>query len=267
MVGPYVFLDQMGPVTFAPGKGIDVRPHPHIGLATLTYLFDGTILHRDSLGTVARIVPGEVNWMIAGRGIAHSERTPPDVRANGGRTYGFQIWIALPKKDEETAPAFTHFNRDELPVIEDGGMCARLIAGSMFGARSPVKTFSEMFYADVSLEAGTELRLRDEHEERAAYLTAGRLEFGGQVLNPGDMPVFRRRGEVVLRAVTDTRLLLLGGEPMDGPRHIFWNFVSSSNERIEQAKADWRNKRFQPVPDETEFIPLPDEPAPPVRYP
>jgi redox-sensitive bicupin YhaK (pirin superfamily) len=267
MVGPFIFFDQMGPAVFRDGRGLDVRPHPHIGLATVTYLFDGALIHRDSLGTVGRIEPGEVNWMTAGSGIVHSERSPIEERTGGGRLFGIQIWVALPRRHEETAPSFAHFGSDQLPRLEDGGARIRLIAGSLFGARSPVPTRSEMFYADVMLEEGAVVALKAEHDERAAYVVEGRLEVGSALLEAGDLPVFRRSGEVLLRAAEPSRLLLFGGEPMDGPRHIVWNFVSSSPERIQQAKDDWRAQRFARVPDETEFIPLPDNLPTPVSYP
>ncbi len=266
MVGPFIFLDQMGPAVFRPGQGLDVRPHPHIGLATVTYLFDGEILHRDSLGTVQPIRPGEVNWMTAGKGIVHSERTAPENRAAGGRLFGMQAWVALPKQHEETAPTFVHHGASDMPFLEGEGVRLHLITGSLYGKRSPVKTFSEMFYADVALEKGARLVLPADHEERALYLVQGSVELEGLTFNPGELLIFRPGSELTVRAVTPARMLFLGGEPMDGPRHIFWNFVSSSQERLEEAKADWRERRFAPVPEETEFIPLPEEPKP-VRYP
>jgi redox-sensitive bicupin YhaK (pirin superfamily) len=266
MVGPFIFLDQMGPADFRSGQGLDVRPHPHIGLATVTYLFNGDVLHRDSLGTVQHIKPGEVNWMTAGRGIAHSERTGPEARAAGGRLYGIQAWVALPKQHEETAPAFIHHPSDTLPFLEGEGVRMRLIAGSLHGKRSPVKTHSDMFYADAALEAGAGLVLRAEYEERALYLAEGTVEIDGIEFNAGELLVFRPGSEISLQASEASRMMLLGGEPMDGPRHIFWNFVSSSRDRLEEAKADWKNGRFTAVPQETEFIPLPEDPAP-VRYP
>jgi hypothetical protein len=266
MVGPFIFLDQMGPAVFRSGKGLDVRPHPHIGLATVTYLFDGEILHRDSLGTVQPIRPGEVNWMTAGQGIAHSERTSPENRAAGGRLFGMQAWVALPKQHEEAAPAFVHHDADAIPLLEGEGVRLRLITGALYGKRSPVRTLSEMFYADAALEAGARLGLPAEHEERALYLVEGSVELDGMTFSPGELLVFRPGSELTVRATTPARMLFLGGEPMDGPRHIFWNFVSSSRERLEEAKADWKAGRFGPVPQETEFIPLPEEPLP-VRYP
>ncbi len=267
MVGPFIFLDQMGPAVFRAGQGLDVRPHPHIGLATVTYLFEGEILHRDSLGTVQPIRPGEVNWMNAGRGIAHSERTAPEPRAAGGRLFGIQAWVALPKRHEESAPAFAHHGASAMPIIEGEGARVRLIAGALYGKRSPVGTLSDLFYADVALEAGARLELPAEYEERGLYLTEGTVELDGTAFGPGELLVFRPGGALVLRAATPARMMLLGGEPMDGQRYIYWNFVSSSKERLEEAKADWKAGRFAPVPQETEFIPLPDEDPGPVRYP
>jgi redox-sensitive bicupin YhaK (pirin superfamily) len=267
MVGPFVFFDHMGPAVFAGGKGLDVRPHPHIGLATVTYLFDGEILHRDTLGTVQPIRPGDVNWMTAGRGIAHSERTGPELRAAGHQLAGIQSWVALPKRYEETDPGFVHFPKAELPTIEADGVTLRLIVGAGFGLRAPVQVFSDMFYADAAMDAGARVVLPADYEERAIYVAAGAIDIAGQTFNGGQLLVFRPGDAIDLRADTTARVMLLGGEPMDGPRHIWWNFVSSSKERIEQAKADWKAGRFGPVPGETEFIPLPEEPPPNVRYP
>ncbi len=266
MVGPFIFLDQMGPAAFRSGHGLDVRPHPHIGLATVTYLFEGEILHRDSLGMVQPIRPGEVNWMTAGRGIVHSERTSPETRAAGGKLFGLQAWVALPKKYEETEPAFIHHAADTMPFHEGEGVRMHLIAGALYGKRSPVQTFSDMFYADLALEEGAGLVLPAEHEERALYLAEGTVELDGTEFSAGELLIFRPGSEISVRASSPARMAFLGGEPMDGPRHIFWNFVSSSKERLEEAKADWKAGRFAPVPQETEFIPLPEEPAP-VRYP
>ncbi|MCK0511558.1 pirin family protein [Aromatoleum buckelii] len=267
MVGPFVFLDQMGPVELAGGSGLDVRPHPHIGLATVTYLFDGEILHRDSLGNVQPIRPGELNWMTAGRGIVHSERTPPELRPSGSRLAGLQAWVALPARDEDSEPAFAHHGAAELPVIDAPGLSVRLIAGEAFGTRSPVATHSPLFYADVTLAPPARLQVPIEHVERAAYIVAGSVVIDGVTHSAGQLLVLRRGAKVVITALSATRLMLLGGEPPDGPRHVWWNFVSSSRERIEQAKADWRAGRFAPVPGETEFIPLPDNRPPLVRYP
>jgi hypothetical protein len=258
MVGPFIFFDQMGPAEFLLGEGLDVRPHPHIGLATVTYLFRGELLHRDSLGTLQPIAPGDVNWMTAGRGIAHSERTSPAVRASGGPLFGIQAWVALPAAEEETAPDFAHHGRDALPVVAGEGKEVRIVTGALYGARSPVPTFSAMFYADASLAAGAKLPLPAEHEERAVYVVAGAVEVAGDRFDAGRLLVFRPGDAITLVALEPARLLLLGGEPMDGPRHIWWNFVSSRRDRIEAAKADWKAGRFAPVPGEGEFIPLPD---------
>jgi redox-sensitive bicupin YhaK (pirin superfamily) len=268
MVGPFIFWDQMGPAVFNEGKGIDVRPHPHIGLATVTYVFEGEILHRDNLGVVQNLQPGALNWMMAGKGVAHSERTPLQSRTAGCRLFGIQAWVALPKQYEEADPSFTHVPANELPIIEDHGVRVRIIAGSMYGARSPVKTLSEMFYADAALEAGAKLELPAGHEERAVFVAGGSLEVSGDTFATSQLLIFRPGDPVTLRAPAGARVLLLGGEPMDGPRHIYWNFVSSSRDQIEQAKADWAAGRFKQVPGETDFIPLPEEaPPPPVRYP
>ena len=267
MVGPFVFFDQMGPVILGEGRGLDVRPHPHIGLATVTYLFDGEILHRDSLGNAQPIRPGAVNWMTAGRGIVHSERTPTELRAVGSSLFGIQTWVALPKGHEETEPGFAHHGADALPVIKGEGKRLRLIAGSLYGERSPVQVFSEMFYADATLLSAARLDLPAEHEERAAWVAEGRIEVGGDVFEAGRMLIFGPGEAVVINALDPARLILFGGEAMDA-RHLWWNFVSSSEERIEQAKADWKAGRFGKVPgDETEFIPLPEEPPRPVHCP
>ena len=268
MVGPFIFLDQMGPEVLQVNRGLDVAPHPHIGLATVTYLFKGELMHRDSLGMVQPIRPGEVNWMTAGSGIAHSERTPPHMRLSGSELFGIQSWVALPKRYEESDPAFAHHGTDELPVVEGEGKRMRLITGSLYGARSPVHTLSEMFYADITLVEGARLPISTEHEERAVYVIEGSVELlpHDGTYTAGQLLVFKPGAEITLRAYQPARMMLLGGEPMDGPRHIWWNFVSSSEERIEQAKEDWRLDRFTPVPEETERIPLPGGPAI-VRYP
>ncbi|NVJ21026.1 pirin family protein [Myxococcus sp. AM011] len=269
MVGPFIFLDQMGPSVLQAGKGLDVRPHPHIGLATVTYLFDGEVLHRDSLGVVQTIRPGAVNWMVAGRGIVHSERTPPDARVKANRLFGIQFWVALPGSHEEVAPSFEHTPAEALPVIKDHGLELRLIAGELFGEKSPARTQSPLFYADVKLAVGARLPVPTVHEERGLFIAEGQVEVGGESFGPGQLLVLRPGAEVVARGggAAQSRLLLFGGEPMDAPRHIWWNFVSSSKERIEQAKEDWKAGRIGQVPGETEFIPLP-EPEPNVpRYP
>ena len=259
MVGPFVFLDQMGPAVLPPGKGLDVRVHPHIGLATVTYLFDGTIIHRDSLGSHQAIRPGELNWMTAGRGITHSERSDQEIRKEEERVAGLQIWVALPQRHEETDPAFAHHGATELPLIEDGGKRIRVIVGESFGARAPVETLSEMFYVDATLRAGAALPVEATHDERAAYLVEGRVTVDDTAFDPGQLLVLAPGATPTITAESDARLVLLGGEPMDGPRHIWWNFVSSRRERIEQAKEDWRQGRFDPVPGESEFIPMPDD--------
>jgi redox-sensitive bicupin YhaK (pirin superfamily) len=260
MIGPFIFFDQMGPGEFLAGRGLDVRPHPHIGLATVTYLFEGEILHRDSLGSRQPIVPGDVNWMTAGSGIAHSERTDPGLRIHNNRLFGIQSWVALPQAAEEVAPGFVHHPRASLPLLDDGGVRLRLIAGTGWGLVAPVAVSSPLFYADTVLAPGATVPLPDEHEERAAYVLDGEVEVAGDRFQPGRMLVFRARDHLALRAgPKGARLLLLGGAPMDGPRYLFWNFVASSPERIEQAKADWNAGRFGKVPgDEAEFIPLPE---------
>lgn len=266
-VGPFVFIDHMGPAVFEPGSGVDVRPHPHIGLATVTFLWAGTINHRDSLGSAQDIEPGDVNWMTAGRGIAHSERTPATLREGQHPLHGMQTWVALPRPDEETAPAFHHHPAATLPQQRRGGAWVRVIAGRGFGAESPVRVFADTLCVAIDLDAGAELRLDGDHAERALYLLEGDAQLDGAdlpakhlvLLDPGTRPC--------LRARTPLKAMLLGGEPLDAPRHVWWNFVSSSQERIEQAKRDWVDGRFDPVPGDGEFIPLPDRgPSPPV-YP
>jgi redox-sensitive bicupin YhaK (pirin superfamily) len=259
MVGPFIFFDQMGPAEFLTDQGIDVRPHPHINLATVTYLFEGQILHRDSLGTEKTIEPGAVNWMRAGRGIVHSERTSPERRRNGQRLFGIQTWMALPEKDEESDPAFVYHGADELPVVRGDGIAARLIAGRAFGARSPLETPSETLYADVHLEAGAQMPIDPTYDERAIYTISGEIEVAGDAFGPGQLLVLRSGDPVRVRAIGDAEFMLFGGAPMGGPRYIWWNFVSSRPERIEQAKEEWAKARFDTVPgDAEEFIPLPE---------
>jgi redox-sensitive bicupin YhaK (pirin superfamily) len=259
MVGPFVFFDQAGPATLGKGEGIDVRPHPHINLATVTYLFEGEIFHRDTLGSAQAVKPGDVNWMNAGRGIAHSERTAPDVRAAGSPIAGIQSWVALPEAHEESAPFFKHHAQGELPTLEEDGKRARVIAGSLWGKRSPVETHSEMFYADVQLDAGAALPLDAEHEERGLYLTQGEIEIAGDRFARGRLLVVRPGDAITIKALAPARFMLLGGANL-GPRHIWWNFVSSRKERIEQAKQDWKAGRFGTVSgDEKEYIPLPEQ--------
>jgi len=258
MVGPFIFFDQMGPVQFVAGQGIDVRPHPHIGLATVTYLFEGRIMHRDSEGNAIEIVPGEMNLMTAGRGIAHSERSPAAARQGGGPMSGIQSWIALPAAREETEPVFTHFDAASLPAVEDRGMRARVIAGSAFGCTSPVPMLSEWFYAEVMLEAGARAPLDPDHEERAIYVAEGEVEVAGEKFAAPRLLIFRPGDRIAVTAVGRARLMFLGGDALEGPRYIWWNFVSSRRERIEEAKEEWKTGRFRPVPGETEFIPLPE---------
>jgi redox-sensitive bicupin YhaK (pirin superfamily) len=255
-VGPFVFFDQMGPTMLELGRGLDVRPHPHIGLATVTWLFEGEILHRDSLGFVQPIRAGEVNWMTAGRGIAHSERSPEALRASGHRLFGIQTWVALPEADEECEPAFAH--HDRLPVTQESGVTLTLILGDLFGLSSPVATFSPIFYAEVELAGGRDFALPAKHEERGLYTVQGEIELPGSgVAGPGELLVFEPGAEVIVRARDNARFMIFGGAPLERPRFVWWNFVSSRRERIEQAAEDWKAGRFATVPGETEFIPLP----------
>ncbi|WP_298214665.1 pirin family protein [Acidocella sp.] len=250
MVGPFVFLDHIGPARFAPGEGLDIGPHPHIGLATITYLLEGRIRHRDSLGSDQDIVPGEVNWMTAGRGITHSERTPGEARRHGHSLLGVQSWVALPRAAEETEPGFYHHPGTDLPLLEDTGLAVRVIAGQAYGARSPVRVFSPTLYADARLEAGAALPLPGEHEERSAHIIEGEIEIAGERFTTGQLLIFRPGDAITLRALAESRVLLLGGAPLDGPRHIWWNFVSSSPERIAAAREDWLRGHFGPVAEE-----------------
>lgn len=268
MVGPFIFFDHLGPETFPAGiaKSVDVRPHPHIGLSTVTYLFDGEIMHRDSVGSEMSIRPGEVNWMVAGRGITHSERFEK-ARAQGDTVHGIQSWVALPGGDEETDPDFAHYGRNDLPTFEDGGVWTRLLAGEAFGVKSPVKTHSPLFYLHWTLAAGAAAQLPDTYSERAAYVISGRVEAAGQGFGPGQMLVFTRGADAVLKATVPAVVMALGGESV-GERYIDWNFVSSSQDRIAQAKADWRAGRLKlPDFDNAEFIPLPVNPPPPPTPP
>jgi len=258
-VGPFVFFDYFGPVDFAPGRGIDVRPHPHIGLATVTYLFEGSQIHRDSLGNVQEIVPGDVNWMTAGRGIVHSERTGPDVRARSHRLHGIQSWVGLPLKNEDDAPGFEHVAKENLPTHARGDVTLRVVAGKAYGLASPVRAPMEIFYVDARMNAGSTLALPDEYEERGAMVVSGIVEAGNARHEDGAMILFDKGEHAAIGAVGEARVMLLGGAPLDGQRHVWWNFVSSSRERLERAKADWRAMRFGTIPgDDREFIPLPD---------
>jgi redox-sensitive bicupin YhaK (pirin superfamily) len=259
LVGPFIFFDHFGPAEFRSGRGIDVRPHPHIGLATVSYLFDGEIMHRDSLGTEVPIRPGEVNWMTAGQGIVHSERTGVERRASGGPLHGLQMWVALPAAKEEMPPAFAHHATEEFPVVRDQGKTVRVVVGSLYGARSPVSTTSETIFGDVMLKRGSNLPLEADHEERAIYVVDGAIDIAGDKFAAGRLLVFRPGDRITVSADSDAHIVIVGGAPMDGPRHIWWNFVSSRKERIEQAKAEWQAGHFGKVPgDEIEFIPLPE---------
>jgi redox-sensitive bicupin YhaK (pirin superfamily) len=260
MVGPFIFFDQMGPAEFLVGTGIDVRPHPHIGLATVTYLFDGEIMHRDSLGTAMAIKPGELNLMSAGNGIVHSERTAPQERAKGPRLYGIQAWAALPKSNEEAAPQFAHYDASQLPRIAGDGKTVRVVMGQMYGQSSPAEFPHPSFYAEAVLAPGAVLPLDADYDERAIFIVSGEIDIAGDSFAAGRLLVFKPGDRISVLATAQSRLILLGGEPMDGPRHIWWNFVSSSKDRIAAAKSDWKAKRFASVPgDSDEFIPLPDD--------
>jgi redox-sensitive bicupin YhaK (pirin superfamily) len=258
LVGPFIFLDQMGPAEILPGAGFDVRPHPHIALATLTYLFDGAIMHRDSVGSVQVIHPGDVNWMVAGRGIVHSERATPELRASGFRIYGLQCWLALPLAEEETEPSFTHHPQATIPRLEREGVKLDVIAGNAFGERSPVEVLSPTLYVQARMDAGATLQIDAEHAERALFVVEGAIEIEGQKFEAGDMLVLREGATPSVRALEATRMMLLGGAKLEGERFMFWNFVSSSKERIERAKLDWKEERFERVPGEVERIPLPE---------
>jgi len=257
MVGPFIFFDQMGPMTAAAEQDVDVRPHPHIGLATVTWLFEGGMIHRDSLGVVQPIAPGDVNWMTSGRGIVHSERGDPAQRKSARRMFGIQSWVALPRAHEDAEPAFSHHAAASLPRIRRPGVDMRLIAGDAFGEQSPAPTFSRMFYLAVEMEAGASLTLPAEHEERGVYLVQGDVFVDGMPLPERNLAIASPNERIELKTKTRSRLMLLGGAKMDGPRYIWWNFVASSKERIEAAKVRWREQKFAAIPGETEFIPLP----------
>lgn len=258
MVGPFIFFDHFGPITFAPGQGVDVRPHPHIGLATVTYLFEGEMLHRDSLGSVQKIEPGAVNWMTAGNGIVHSERTPTGLRTRTHRVHGLQTWVALPKHHERTDPSFSHHERTALPEIARPGVTMRLLAGTAFGERAPTPTFSPMFYLAVEIEPGAAIDLPPEHRERAVYAVEGELRVGAEILPQHHLAVLPPDQAVPIMAPAGGRAVMLGGESIDGDREIWWNFVASSRALIDAASERWLEQRFPPIPGETEFIPLPE---------
>lgn len=256
-VGPFVFFDEFGPVQVPPGTGTDVRPHPHIGLATITYLLDGRMVHRDSLGTVQEIRPGDVNLMCAGRGIVHSERGTDEAHAHGQHLHGLQTWVALPLAQEEAEPWFRHYPDAALPRLERPGVAIHLLIGCAYGATSPVQAPSPTLYALLRAAAGARHDLEAGYTERAVYVVSGAIEIDGERIARNELAVLRG-GAVQLSVLEDSRIALIGGDPLDGPRHLWWNFVASSRERIERAKQDWRERRFPPVPDETEFIPLPE---------
>tara|TARA_R110002124_G_scaffold133556_2_gene296118 strand:- start:4003 stop:4959 length:957 start_codon:yes stop_codon:yes gene_type:complete len=269
MVGPFVFFDQVGPAEFITGQGIDVRPHPHIGLGTVTYLLKGHFHHRDSLGSDQMIVPGEVNWMVAGHGVTHSERTNTAMRSAPHALFGVQTWVALPESHEDTAPAFEHHGQEALPFLEDGGASARLILGHAWGARAPAAVHGDLFQADVMLQPGALFPLPDGHEDRGVHVLQGSVEVAGETFGTGQMMVFRPGDKITLRAgAQGARLIALGGDTLGGPRYLWWNFVASSRERIEAAKeawarGDWDTGRFRlPPGDDAEFIPLPDKQLP-----
>lgn len=255
MVGPFIFFDEMGPADFPPGEGINVRPHPHIGLSTVTYLFEGEILHRDSLGFVQPIQPGAVNLMTAGRGIVHSERTPPNLERSGQRLHGFQTWMALPLDEQEIEPAFVHYPKTVLPVMAKDGVTTTVIIGEVFGHSSPVAAHATTLYAELQLADGASARLPDDVEELGVYVVSGEAHISGCPVSPGTMAVLRQ-GAVEIVSNGDSRVMIIGGETL-GPRIIWWNYVHASQKRIDEAKQDWLNGAFDSVPGDDEFIPLP----------
>lgn len=257
MVGPFIFFDHLGPTQFEPGHGIDVRPHPHIALATVTYLFSGSLEHRDSLGNVREIRPGDVNWMTAGQGIAHSERTPSAARAAGDKIHGIQSWVALPDGHEDVEPDFTHYPASSIPQRDLDGVTLAVVAGEAMGLRSPVATLWPTLYVHARFKPGSSLEMPTQHEQRAVYVVHGELSIDGDTITEGQLAVLPADGKTQLRAVEETRAMLLGGARFPTPRHIWWNFVASSQQRIDRAKQRWADRRFAPVPGETEFIPLP----------
>lgn len=257
-VGAFVFLDHMGPATFRAGEGMDVLPHPHIGLATVTYLFEGSIMHRDSLGSVQEISPGDVNLMTAGRGIVHSERSSEESRARDRCIHGLQLWVALPKEDEEMAPAFSHTPKSALPELGGEGWHGRLIAGDLFGETSPVATINRYFFADLRFDAGVSVIFAPEYDEAAIYVIEGELDIDGAAVDAGTLAVLKKRPSVTLTSMKDTVFVVLGGDELPEPRFMHWNFVSTSKKSIERAKDDWREQRFDSVPGDNSFIPLPE---------
>lgn len=257
-VGPFVFFDHFGPLTVSPADSVDVRPHPHIGLATVTYLFEGAMMHRDSLGNVQRIEPGAINWMSAGAGIVHSERRPEDLTGKPYGLHGLQLWVALPREFEESSPTFEHTPANNLPVLARNGVEVRLLVGSLFGAQSPVRTASETIYADLRFSAGSALTLPGDFEELAVYALDTDLLVDGTNVPRGTLAVLVPHQQTQIRAAAPARVMLIGGAPLDGPRHIWWNFVASQRERIDRAADDWEQQRFERIPGETDFTPLPE---------
>jgi len=255
-VGPFIFFDHMGPADFPPGTGVNVRSHPHIGLATITYLFDGEILHRDSLGCVQPIRPGEVNWMTAGKGIVHSEKVREEILATGQHLHGIQTWVALPVEHEETDPRFEHYSANDIPALNQDGADIRVIIGTAYGASSPVRTESETLYVELKMDAGASLSL-PQTEELAVYVVSGAVSVDGESLTPCELAVLEDNATGSIGATSDAHVMLCGGAALEGDRIVWWNFVSSSRDRLEQAKKDWNEGRFDPVPGEPDFIPLP----------
>lgn len=255
-IGPFIFFDHMGPADFPPGTGVNVRAHPHIGIATITYLFEGEILHRDSLGHVQPIRPGEVNWMTAGKGIVHSEKASDEVRASGQHLHGLQSWVALPLESEEIEPGFEHYPADVIPIVDAGGATARIVIGTAYGVSSPVSTESDTLYVEANLERGATMVLPDA-EELGVYVVDGNIALNGEAVAAGALAVLKSNSTATIEAKSAARIMLCGGASLEGDRIVWWNFVSSSRARLELAKRDWRNKRFPEVPGETDFIPLP----------
>lgn len=256
-VGPFIFFDHLGPATFEPGTGIDVRPHPHIGLATITYLFDGEILHRDNLGCVQPIEPGAINWMTAGRGIAHSERTPPHRRSQRHTLHALQLWVALPEADEQTEPAFCHYPAEAIPLLTQEGVSVRVLIGSVAGATSPVKTYSPTLYLEVVLEAGAAFKLPNDVVERGVYVVSGGVRLGRTEIAAHTLAAFEAGMAIELVATEECRLVVIGGQPL-GKRIVWWNLAATRRELIEAAKVAWKEGRFAPIPGETEFALLPE---------
>ena len=257
-VGPFIFFDHMGPAVFPPGTGVNVRSHPHIGLATITYLFEGEILHRDSLGYVQAIRPGEINWMTAGKGIVHSEKVSPELLASGQKLHGLQTWVALPIEHEETEPRFEHYSADGIPVLDQKGAKITVVIGTAYGKTSPVKAASETLYVEIKLEPGASINL-PEAEELGVYVVSGNIELDGQAISEGVLAVLKNGASASVSAAGGAHLMICGGDTLEGDRIVWWNFVSSSRERLEQAKRDWKEGNFDDVPGEPDFIPLPEK--------